>query len=269
MTQELRAGRALREGALRSRGASVLLLDLPALPLFSQIDATLARITRERARDGGEEGGGQVVLLQSVPRQHLVSEGGGGKGQGDEDYGGEALLESISPASPLARMTSPRSSAAGMGSPLQGGGAGAGNPLSPGGKGGARDDGDVRGGLMKRLALFLGDVGVAVLFPSLSTLDRRSWSALVLPRKDIRGILGAQTLSSAAYQTQLLLALRACRASVVEVPLVAKHSPAVGKDTVHAGGWWENVLPLVHLLVLRALVVLRWLQQVLQLETKH
>ena len=23
------------------------------------------------------------------------------------------------------------------------------------------------------------------------------------------------------------------------------------KDTVHAGGWWENVLPLVHLLVLR------------------
>ena len=267
MTQELRAGRALREGALRSRGASVLLLDLPALPLFSQIDATLARITRERARDGGEEGGGQVVLLQSVPRQHLASEGGGGQGQGDQDYGGE--VESISPASPLARMTSPRSSAAGMGSPLEGGGAGASNPLSPGGKGGARDDGGVRGGLMQRLALVLGDVGVALLFPSLSTLDRRSWSAVVLPRKEIRGLLGAPTLSSAAYQTQLLLALRACSASVLEVPLVAKHSPARGEDTVHAGGWWESVLPLVHVLVLRALVVLRWLQQVLQLETKH
>ena len=68
-----------------------------------------------------------MVLLQSVPRQHLVSEGGGGKGRGTKITAGRLSWREHFLTHGEA---SPRSSAAGMGSLLQGDGAGAGNPLA-------------------------------------------------------------------------------------------------------------------------------------------
>lgn len=75
-----------------------------------------------------------------------------------------------------------------------------------------------RGGRsLERWWLWMSDVGVALLFPSLSSLARRRWSAVMLPRHTIKEILGEKSLSTAAPDHLLFLALDVCARAVLRV----------------------------------------------------
>jgi hypothetical protein len=272
VTQQLRAGRALREGALRARGERVLLLNHQGLEIFSQVEALLVSLNREESQqgtDGANKTRRPVVLVQCIDRTSLLGRGtrvGPRSMSADSEYVGAGECEPLSPSSPIARLRSPRGVVLGLACPSDV----AGGTASPrGGDEPPRSD-EMGSNLIQRVGSLLGDVGVALLFPSLYSLDSRQWTAVILPRQEIKGILGQQSLSSAAYQTQLLLALRSSRVPIREVALVAPDwvggamAGGFRGGVRGAGGIFESVLmPSFHLLVLRALVVLRWLQQVL------
>jgi hypothetical protein len=226
VTRPLPPGRALREGALRARGQMVILLDQKGLDVFSQIDSFLVSLAREQQQRNWQrpgEGGDFGVVW------------GGGRGG----------LSPLSPSrpfeSPNARLLSPRNR--GMSSPGQGQGSGnatgeevvlfqavpkdvpvgrtdiGGDDVSPTNV--QEHAHNRRGGRsLERCWLWMSDVsdvGVALLFPSLSSLARRRWSAVMLPRHTIKAILGEQSLSTAAPDHLLFLALDVCARAVLRV----------------------------------------------------
>jgi len=70
-------------------------------------------------------------------------------------------------------------------------------------------------------------------------------------------ILGEHALSTAAYQTELLLALRSTNLVIKEVPLIAPEG-----GSVEGGGVVESVSAVCHVLWLRATVAMRSLKHI-------
>jgi hypothetical protein len=121
VTRPLRAGRALREGALRARGEKVLLLDLLGLDMFSQVDAYVMGMGRTESREGGMtraggggEGPGEVTHLQAVPKKFIRrANGEGQRALRERENERDFQTLPLSPKSPASRLRSPRASGVG------------------------------------------------------------------------------------------------------------------------------------------------------------
>jgi hypothetical protein len=113
------------------------------------------------------------------------------------------------------------------------------------------------GNSLERLWLWMSDAGIALLFPSLSSLARRSWSAVMLPRHTIKEILGEQSMSTAAPDHLPFLALDACARAVLRVCCCRVRCPPLSRPVSWRLCMIRYVIPMSYPYQLELLLAIR------------